>query len=115
MHGSLRRNGEFVFSSYGYPAPLVYRRGGGLNPHRREGRGATQSLRMQPGDIMILCCDSFHGVLVENLASYGDLIERNHGAPLSRLRSYIVRALSESVVDGTSDSLLVMVRMEDRI
>jgi hypothetical protein len=115
MHGSLRRNGEFVFSSYGYPAPLVYRRGGGLHPHRREGRGATQSLRMQPGDIMILCCDSFHGVLVENLASYGDLIERNHGAPLSRLRSYIVRALSESVVDGTSDSLLVMVRMEDRI
>ncbi|MCU0845214.1 MAG: SpoIIE family protein phosphatase [Spirochaetes bacterium] len=114
MHGSLKQNGEFFFSSYGYPAPLVYRRGGGLHPHRREGRGATQSLRMQPGDIMILCCDSFYRALVENLPAFADVIERNHGAPLSRLRSAMIRSLAESTGQGSSDRLLIMVRMEER-
>ncbi len=111
MHGSLHRDGEFIFSSYGYPDPLVYRRGEGLQPHRREGRGSARSLRMRPGDIMILCCDSFYRTIIGNLPGFGELIERDSGAPLSRLRSSMVRSLSEDRPAATNDRLLVMVRM----
>jgi hypothetical protein len=69
---------------------------------------------MQPGDIMILCCDSFYRALVENLPAFADVIERNHGAPLSRLRSAMIRSLAESTGQGSSDRLLIMVRMEER-
>ncbi|HPI14666.1 MAG TPA: hypothetical protein PL135_08625, partial [Spirochaetota bacterium] len=113
LHGSLRRSGEFVFSSFGYPAPLLYRPGRGLLPHRRQGRSVTQSLVMQPGDIMFLCCDDYHRALSGDPAHFAGIMELNRELPLLKLRSTLVRSLSERAGAGGSDRLLVMVRMEE--
>lgn len=114
LHGSLRRSGEFIFSSFGYPAPFVYRPGKGIDRHRRQGRSVTQSLMIQPGDIMLLCCDAYYRALAEDPAHFTEIIERNRELQLTKLRSTLVRSLAEKSGGGSSDRLLVIVRMEER-
>ena len=39
---------------------------GRIDRHRRQGRSVTQSLMIQPGDIMLLCCDAYYRALAED-------------------------------------------------
>jgi len=114
LHGSLRRSGEFLFSSFGYPEPFVFRPGKGSDRHRRQGRSVTQSRVIHPGDIMLLCCDAYHRALAEDPAYFTEIIERNRELQLTKLRSTLVRSLAEKSGGGSSDRLLVMVRREER-
>lgn len=114
FHGSLRQNGEFLFRAEGYPAPFIYKKKKAVI--RAAYRGKKEQMRavkMEPGDILLICCDPFSDVLSANMEHYGGIVARNISVPLGKLSGALVKDLSEKIKDADRDRLLILIRMEE--
>lgn len=107
IHAVLRQNGSCAFAVDGYQTPLVYRAASRtLAPAERSARSAQSSLRLAPGDALLVACRDIRALINAAPARYAEIIAAN--APSAgRVRSALVKQLAEAD-DGAGDRLLIV-------
>jgi hypothetical protein len=114
FHSSLRQNGHVSYCSEGYPPPLVFKKSlKFLYPLKIKGKGKPESVKLEPGDILIVCCEPYFAEITENNARFTEILAGHDHAPLGRIRSHFVKVLGAREEGEEKDKLLILVAMEE--
>lgn len=114
FHSSFRQSGHVSYCSEGYPPPLVFKKSLKLlHPLKIKGKGKPESLKLEPGDILIVSCEPYFAEITENIARFTEILTGHDPAPLGRIRSHFVKALGARDEGEEKDKLLILVAMEE--
>ncbi len=109
--GSLNQKGSFTMSNHGYPPPFIFRRAqGSLGKIPKRLRFDETKARIEEGDLLIICCETFHAALSRDTEKYAGVIVENSSLPLSRLRGALIKSLPR---EDEGDTLLILARLEE--
>jgi hypothetical protein len=113
FHSSIRQNGEFTFCNSNYQSPLIYRRSSKLL-RRIEGekKGATNRLKIQHGDVLVIACKSFFNIINSDIKKFSEITVHN-ASSLSRMSTALVKNLTARTAEDDEDKLLVLLSVEE--
>lgn len=113
FHSSIKQNGEFTFCNSNYQSPLIYRRSSKLLRQIENGkRGATNRLKIQHGDILVIACKSFFNIIRSDIKRFSEISAHN-ASSLSRMSSALVKNLSARTAGDDEDKLLILLSVEE--
>ncbi len=111
FHGSLGRSGEICYANDGYSSPIIFnKKKGTLRVTRNNPGNAVRRVRLEPGDLFILCSESYFAEIGGRLSDYAALIKNRHTLDIPG--GALEKALTEAVHDD-SDKLLVLIGVEE--
>ncbi len=114
LHGSIKQSGEISMRNDGYSSPMIYRKKtAGLRVLDRRSSRAVRNITLGPGDIFVICCESFNSAIRRDPARYSEILSRYSEGSLGKIVTALARELLETGEDDASDRLLMLVRMED--
>lgn len=113
FHSSIKQNGEFTFCNSNYQSPLIYRRSSKLLRQIENGkRGATNRLKIQHGDVLVIACKSFFNIIRSDIKRFSEISAHN-ASSLSRMSSALVKNLSARTAGDDEDKLLILLSVEE--
>jgi hypothetical protein len=111
---SVNQKGSVTCYNHGYPAPLIFRHAQGALAALPRRQGDSESkFKLERGDILIICSESFSVPLASETGKYSDLVRENSGLSLSKLRGTLVKSLPQRPRGDDRDTLLMLLRLED--
>ena len=113
FHSSIKQNGEFTFCNNNYQSPLIYRRSSKLLKQIENGkRGATNRLKIQHGDVLVIACKSFFNIIRSDVKRFSEIAAHN-ASSLNRMSSALVKNLSARAAEDDEDKLLILLSVEE--
>jgi len=111
---SVNQRGVVTLHNHAYPPPFVFRHAAGaLSQVPQKQGGAESKSRLYPGDILVICSESFHAPVSSDTLKFSRIIRENAGLSLSKLRGVLVKSLPSRSRGDNRDTLLALVRMEE--
>ena len=73
--------------------------------------------KIEPGDIIIISCETFFNCINNNISKYSYIINNKYSAPLNDLKSILVKSIMGKVPGGdeggAKDKLLILIGMKE--
>lgn len=112
FQSTITQNGTFTFYNTGYPSPIIYKKSlKSLYSLNEQKSNKKEDLNLEPGDILIISCESFFRLINTNISQYFDIINNHSNEPLNKMKSILVNNLTKILDEN--DKLLILIRMED--
>jgi hypothetical protein len=111
FHASVQQNGECTFSNSSYQSPFIFRSSSQSLRPVKERRRKVGRLKLRPGDILIIGCEIFHEIIVDNMRKYAELIAGQGPSP-TRVRSSLIKSLAGKQGEHEGDRLLILIAVE---
>ncbi|HDP79995.1 MAG TPA: GAF domain-containing protein, partial [Spirochaetes bacterium] len=109
LHGTVDQNGQFSFTNDNYQSPLFYdARKSVISEVKKDGRGSTGTVRMKPGDAILVAGEAFNQELLTNKTVYVDIIEKHRGSA-DKILDVMIGTLRPRVEEREQDLLLMLI------